>query len=337
VRRVTIYDCGIEAPEDAFSRDHVALCRVARDGGLAILRLHRAAGEGVSLGRFHRRPPGDVPINRRLSGGRAVVAGPGVVCLTGVFPSVAWLALGRQLPGPDQVLNRALRPLLGVLRATGADVFYGGRDLITRDGRPIAVASFTVLPDGVVVVEAHVAASTALDRCTALLARWDPDGLVLHDAATFTGTSPLERDIPRMCALDWASSLAEHAEAAFGCAANVGDAMEESSIARGTTPAFAAFQEERGPIPSGWVSAVGIEMLGAVEAAARVEEGRIAALELSGDLIATHESVAEIEEACVGQPPSRAAGERALLSVLTRPGRFALGVRDLPALIARLG
>jgi hypothetical protein len=336
VRQVTVCDYGTERPEDSFSRDHVALCRVARDGDAAILRIRRAAGEGISVGRFHRRPSGDSPLVRRLSGGRAVVTGPGVLSLTGVFPSLAWLALGRETPRPDQVLNRALRPLLATLRAAGLDAFYGGRDLVTCEGSPIAVASFTVLPDGVVVVEAHVATETPLDRSTELLAEWDPDGLVLHDACAFSAASTLERRAPGISAIDWAASLAEQGKASFRCDAHVADGIGESSIAATATPAYEAFQSERGAIPPGWVSAVGIEMLGAVEAAARIDAGRIVALELSGDVIATYASVAEIEEACRGQPPSRAAAERALLSVLTRPGRFALGVRELAGLIARL-
>jgi hypothetical protein len=337
VRRLTVYDCGSETPEESFSRDHVALCCVARDGDAAILRVRHAGSEGVSLGRFHRRPPGDAPLVRRLSGGRVVAVGPGVVSLTGVFPSVAWLAFGRDLPGPDQVLNRALRPLLAALRTVGVDAFYGGRDLITCAGSPIAVASFTVLPDGAVVVEAHVAVATSLDRCSLLLAEWDPGGLVLHDAAAFAGASPLAQRVPRAGTLEWAVCIAEHAESAFGCDARVAGVIAESSMASAIGPAFAAFQNERGAIPTGWATAAGIEMLGAVEASAWIEAGRIAALELSGDLIAPYASIAEIEESCVGQRPARAAVERALLAVFSRPGRFVLGARDLAGLIARLG
>ena len=277
-----------------------------------------------------------MPLVRRLSGGRVVAVGPGIVSLTGVFPSVAWLALGRDTPGPDQILNRALRPLLAVLRAVGVDAFYGGRDLVTWDGSPIAMASFTVLPDGVVVCEAHIAASTSFDRCAVTLAEWDPQGLVLHDASVFSGASPLARRASRVDAVDWAALFAEHAQATFACDSSIGDAIEESSMASAIAPAFVAFQAEREATRAGWATAAGIEMLGAVEAYARIEQGRIQALELSGDLIATYTSIAEIEEACVGEPPSRAAAERALLSVLSRPGRFVLGARDLAGLIARL-
>jgi len=333
---ITVHDCGPEAAWQAFSRDHVAIAEVARSGAEAIVHVRRAAEEAVSLGRFHRRPGGAAPLFRRLSGGRAVAVGPGIVSLTGLFPSLAWLSQGRAAPGPDQVLNRALRPLLATLRDAGIDAFYGGRDLVTWDGAPIAVASFTVLPDGVVVVEAHVAASTSLDRCAATLAKWDPRGLVLHDAGVFAGALPLCARRSATESLDWAARIAEHAGASFGCHNELVRAREAPAPQPASAAAFTAFQDERGMIPEGWRSAVAVEMLGAVEAAALVEGGRIASLELSGDLIATHASVTEIEDACVGQPPTRAAAERALLSVLTRPGRFVLGIRDLPGLIARL-
>ena len=78
-------------------------------------------------------------------------------------------------------------------------------------------------------------------------------------------------------------------------------------------------------------------MLGAIEATATIEAGRIASLELCGDLIAPFGTLEEIAQALVDQPPTRAAADRALLAVLTRPGRFLLGARDLPGVIARLG
>jgi hypothetical protein len=265
-----------------------------------------------------------------------VVVGPGVLNVTGVFPSAAWLARGREVPAPDQILNRGLRPLLAALRAGGVDAFYGGRDLVTWEAVPIAVASFTALPDGIVVVEAHVAVSTSFDRCATLLAEWDPHGLVLHDASVFAAAPPLERRHGTVGALDWAARLAEHAGDAFGCDTALIRSVAALPPEPASGAAFRAFQRERGGIPPGWSTAVAIEMLGAVEAAALVEGGRIAALELSGDVIAPYASITEIEDACVGQPPSRAAAERALLSVLSRPGHFVLGARDLAGLIARL-
>jgi len=321
---------------EAFARDHVAICRVASQGGEAILLVRRAASEGVSLGRFHRRPPGDSPLIRRLSGGRAVAVGPGVLGLTAVFPSSDWLAFTGTTPSPDQILNRALRPLLSALRAIGADAFYGGRDLVTWDGQPIAVASFTVLPDGVVVVETQIALSTSFERCAAMVAQWDPLGLVLHDASPFAAVPPLERRLAAVTGHDWPALIADHAQTAFGYEASVARSPEVSGAEAIATPAFRALQSERSAVRPGWVAAAAIDMLGAVEAAALLERGRIAALEISGDVIATYASLTEIEDACVGQPPSRAAAERAVLSVLSRPGRFVLGARDLAGLIARL-
>lgn len=336
MRRLIVLDCGAEGFAEAFSRDHVAICRVAREGGAAILLVRRAASEGVSLGRFHRRPPGDSPLARRLSGGRAVAIGPGILSLTAVFPSADWLALTGPTPSPDQLLNRALRPLLSALRTVGVDAFYGGRDLVTWDGRPIAVASFTVLPDGVVVVEAQVALSTPFDRCAAVLAQWDPQGLVLHDASLFAEMPPVERQLAPAADRDWPALIAEHAETTFGCEATLARSLETAGAEAASARAFRALQDERSAVRPGWVAAAAFDMLGVVEAAALIERGRIAALEISGDLIATYASITEIEDECVGQPPSRAVAERVLLSVLSRPGRFVLGARELAGLIARL-
>ena len=59
----------------------------------------------------------------RLSGGRIVPVGPGVVCLTIVVPVVDWLDPAGKSLRPEQILNRAVRPLLAMLRAEGLDAF----------------------------------------------------------------------------------------------------------------------------------------------------------------------------------------------------------------------
>ena len=334
MRALTVTDAGSETPLETFARDHLAICRVADASDTATIRVWRAAAAGVSLGRYHRRPEGAVALTRRITGGRPHGVGPGIVCMTGVYPSLDWLAAGHARLLPEQVLNRALRPLLATLRGGGVDAFYPGRDLVTVSGRPLAVASFTALPDGVIVVTAAVAAATSLSETAAAIRQADPEGVVTFDADALANGTTLEELAPGRATIDWAAELAAHAAEAQVCEATV--AADVLAPSTDVGPAFDALQGERGAAPAGQSLTYAIDMLGAIEAAARLEGGRIAELTLSGDIIAPFATVEELSAALIGEPPTRAAADRALLEVLARPGRFLLGVRDFPGLVARI-
>jgi len=344
MRSLAVSDGGEETSLETFARDNLAICRVADSRDAAELRVWRAAAPGVSLGRYHRRPAGASALVRRLAGGRPYAIGPGILCMSGAYPSLDWLAAGQATLAPEQVLNRALRPLLATLRGAGVDAFYPGRDLVTVGGRPLALASFTVLPDGVAVVSAAVATSMSLSDTAERLGRADPGGVITFDAEALDEAATLAqigRGAPAAELCDavsqtraWAAQLAEHAADAHGCRAVL--ATEPMRPAVDVRPAFEALQAERGAPGPDERAVYAVEMLGAIEAAARVEGGRIVSLTLCGDLIASFATVEDLSAALVGEAATRRAAERALLTVLARPGRFLLGVRDFPALIARL-
>jgi hypothetical protein len=252
--------------------------------------------------------------------------------LTGVYPSLAWLGAGVRLEA-EQALNRVLRPLLAVLREGGVDGFYPGRDLVTVGGRTVAVAGFTTLPDGVVVATVALAARTGFAETASAIAAADPSGIVTFDAEALAGSSTVDA-LGCHAEVDSAERIAVHAAKAHSCDAEVVSAEPLPSL--DVTAAFAALQAERGPLTAGTSVAYGIEMLGALEAAATIAGGRIRELTLAGDVIAPFETVEEIADALRGEAPTRAAAERALLAVLSRPGRYLLGVRDLASVIERL-
>lgn len=333
MRALRVSGMGRETPVETFARDHLAMCRVADSNDTAELRVYEASLPGVSLGRFHRRPDGAATLVRRVTGGRPHAIGPGIVCLTGVYPSLDWLGAGKAQIEPEQALNRALRPLLAVLREAGVDAFYPGRDLVTVAGKPVAVASFTTLPDGVVTMTAALGVSRDFAGTAASIGRADPDTVVTFDDAALA-TSVSLSVLGKPVEIPWVARLVEHGARAHACSATAVDGPAEPT--RDVAVAYDALQAERREAAPRTVSAYGVEMLGAIEATAALEAGRIASLELCGDLIAPFGTLEEIGHAMIGEPPTRAAADRALLAVLSRPGRFLLGARDLPGVIARL-
>jgi hypothetical protein len=78
-------------------------------------------------------------------------------------------------------------------------------------------------------------------------------------------------------------------------------------------------------------------MLGAVEASARTDGGRLHDLEITGDLIAPFRTIEALQAACSGLRAGAADELRAAVAnVLAEPDGFTLGVRDLGALLARV-
>jgi hypothetical protein len=335
VRSLEIWDAGIEDVRRAFHEDHAMIAVAAAERG-ALSRLWRRPQPCVALGRYHRMRRGAGALERRLTGGRAVPVGPGILGWTLVLPGRSWLDYGLR---PEQVLNRSLRPLLAALRSAGFDAFYPGRDLITIERRPVGHASFTVLPDGVVVVEAHLALETSFRDLPDLLARADPEGVAAVDTLALAESAALVEfgPLPRRGTLE--TSLADHAHRMLECDASTGGRHRwlPSGSLEDTESAFEAFQGERGPLAPGRTSVASHTMLGAVEVAARFEAGCIADVEISGDLIAPFETVEALERGLEGSSPAPAEIKRAVTAVLSRPGRFLLGVQGLDELVCRLG
>ena len=77
-------------------------------------------------------------------------------------------------------------------------------------------------------------------------------------------------------------------------------------------------------------------MLGAVEAAARLDAGRLHDVEITGDVIAPFHTLDAVAASCegvrAGTGEVRSAVDRALLL----PGSFVLGAPDLAGLLTRL-
>jgi len=248
---------------------------------------------------------------------------------------VAWLDPKVPRLKPEQVLNRALRPLLAVLRGLGLDAFYPGRDVVTVGGRPIAYAAFTTLPDGVVLVEMYLGLSESFQTTPSLVERWDPDGVAaiapdlfadavcLSDFTELPDDARLSDTITEACRQEFASQIAAAAPG------------REPGMRAGRR-AWSAFQAERGPIAPAAASAAGMTMLGVTEVDARILECRFRSVNICGDLIAPFRTLAEISSGLENQPTTASAIRRTFVAVLGRPGHFVLGAPELEDIVGRL-
>jgi len=363
----------VGASEDfasTFARDQLMILRCARDGN-ARARVWRRGAAGLLLGRFHRADPAscvaapksgsgtDFPpasslapgfstgrsepvpdfggVSRRLSGGRIVPVGPAVVCITMAAPVVNWFDGAGGALRPDQVLNRALRPLLAMLRGDGIDAFYPGRDLVTVNGRAIAHASFTVMRDGVAVVEMHVAEAPAFTDLPALLDRLDPGGIAGVDRSALAGaTSLAETATAARSDEEWAGVFARFAAAGFACEAAVKGEPDGQDVTLAHESAARDFLLSPGPLEQGALSAAAVSMLGMVECSARMRGDRVTGLRVTGDLIAPFHTLDDVSAECEGQPFRAANIRKALARAMARPRSFVLGLRELDELILRI-
>jgi hypothetical protein len=126
------------------------------------------SGEAVLLGRFQCKESvlasaaRDLPVARRATGGRALLAGGGSLSLALVVPTTGALLPGDVALAKAKIVNRLVRPILGALGALGVSAGWFGRDFVTCARRPVACVSWDALPSGAVLFEAQIGFTRAL-------------------------------------------------------------------------------------------------------------------------------------------------------------------------------
>jgi lipoate-protein ligase A len=318
-----------------------ALLDASRAHGVGMAAIWRATRDAVALGRFHpvpeetRRAP-DGPA-RRLSGGRAVPAGPGFVGLTLALPHrSALVGDAADALAPEQVLNRAVRGVLGALDALGVAARYPGRDLLTAGGRTIGAMAFEVAADGTTLIETTLAVERSFAVLPSLLERADPGGVVPVDmiapdeatcVAALVGRAPDVDELADRIATGYRERLGIDCAAAPG--APPAAAVDADWLAAGVVP------------PRLDRVASARTMLGRVAAhLALADDGRIAGARLTGDLIAPSACIEALERALVGVPPEPATVRGLVAATFAAPGAFLLGadpLADVAATIVRAG
>ncbi len=346
MRTLELWASGPADPLRRFAWDQAMVGYTARQDQTACLRLHSALEPGVALGRFHRRrSEADSRLTRRLTGGRSTPTGPGLLELTVTVPSSGWLDPRLPVMRPEQVLNRALRPLLSVLRAggraglAGIDAFYPGRDLITVDKKPIGACSFTVFPDGVALVDICIGNRESLATFGPLIDELDRDGVAAIDKQCFADAASLaDLGCPERGIEDWLGAFADAATSDWRCESRVWSESPPwwSTFTAPGEAAFSEFLGERREAKPGMRTAAALTMLGVAEASARIEDDRLVDVELAGDIMAPATTVAALADACEGQVARAAAIRRCVTSVLAQESHFLLALDSPDELICRL-
>ena len=305
--------------EGALARDRALLAAAAGDRR-AFLRLRTHPGEVLAIGRWHRRPKGHpgTTVVRRVTGGRTAPAGTGFVGVGLVLPHRS--ALGDTDPlalRAEQVMNRCVRGVLEAFRAHGIDAYYPGRDTITVGGRLLALLAMEVDDRDALLFETFVAFDADFTVLPRLLDRADPDGVITASVLGDDEVTSVARLRGAPMSLDeLAAWMARGHATASGSA--VVPARPVASVASPPLDDRDARLAHRGRVAT---------MLGALEAdVALAADGRLAAVQLTGDLIASAATIIALEHALPGTAAERDAVQRVVDGVVGTPGRFVLGV-----------
>jgi len=305
-----------------------ALLARAVTRGRGTLRVSRLAGTVLALGRYHLAPAGggSVTLHRRLSGGRAWAAGESFVQVSLTIPHRSALVSDDPLTlAPEQILNRAVRGLLGGLEAAGVSALYPGRDAITVARRTIGFLGFEIDGRGATLIEACL--DTDRDQATLphLLEDGDPDGVVGAQMIAPDDATSLAHELRRHFSFDEVAACIRR-----GYESRLGVEFVDAQVAASARPLDDGFVRERmrradldrrGTTPT---------MLGVLEAhVGMAGDGTIGELMLAGDILAPSGTVARLEQAVRGCPPERDRLAAVIADAVRPPHDFILGVGPL--------
>jgi len=313
-------------PTASRAADRALLARVV-EHGRGMLRVARSGGDVLALGRWHLAPAGapDVLLQRRLTGGRAVAAGDGFVSLSLALPHrSALVSDDPHALGPDQILNRAVRGLLGGLEAAGLPAVYPGRDLVTVGGRPIATLGLEIDARGATLVDMVLSMEHDQSVLPRLLDRSDPGGEVAVPMILPDDVTGVARSLGRVPGFDEVVTWMRR-----GFTTRLGvDFVDDHEPSCGAEDD--GFVRSRMRRPELDRRARRVTMLGVLEAhCALTRDGRLGAVMLAGDVLAPSGTIVRLEEALSGCPLVLERVAAVIDDAVRPPDDFILGVGPL--------
>lgn len=327
-----------------------AVDALLRDGlcpdSSAVLRLGVGARDGLAFGRYQLIPSvahGSPGVQRRLTGGRVVPLGAGVVELSLAAPALTDFTSQQNPVKPDVLLNRAVRGVLRGLERLGLGVVYPGRDLITSKRRAVGHISFDIDREGRPLVQCQIAWRTSLADAALQLKE---AGCHLDERADLLAP---ERCITLAEALGETPGLdrvlevllegySEHVRAPVPMEPLTKEMMMRADALADKSFAVDDWLAERTPSASMRKTARIPSQLGDFMVALSLHEGRLSEVRLAGEFIADQPAVASLEEALKGCPAEWAEVARVVDRVLSTPPHIVLGLgprRTIPDTIMR--
>jgi hypothetical protein len=311
------------------------LAAVRDDERLGYLRAFTVPGESLLIGRYHATPGateggGSKPaLHRRRTGGRVMPLGEGFLGLSLILPHRAalvsddWRALE-----PEQVMNRCVRGVLQGLKAVGVPAFYPGRDLITVEGRALAVMSFETTSRGALLFEIVVGLDRSLALVPGLLDAVDPAGGIAGPMWTAEATVTVANATARAIV---AEELAERIALGYAEVFGLGLVHDRPAPEPGVDDAERdrEWLRSRSPGANLTCRSTVTTQIGQLEAYFSRDGGRLGEIMLVGDFIANSAAVAALEAELCGAPLEWSAIFAAVSSIFSRAENFILGLRDL--------
>jgi hypothetical protein len=304
------------------------LLTLAVERGYGALRVSHVAGDVLALGRYHLAPAGapGVILDRRLSGGRAAASGTGFVTLSLALPHrSALVSDDPHALSPEQVLNRAVRGVLGALEAGGIAAIYPGRDVITAGRRALATVGFEIDAAGATLVEAVLAMERDQSLLPHLLDRADRDGVVGAQMALPDDVTSVARERGDAPAFETLVAWLRH-----GHETRLGVRFVDESAPRTHAAATDAAVRSRAPRADLDRRGVTATMLGRLEAhCALATDGTLADVMLAGDFLAPSPTVERLQHALRGCRPTIEELHVVVERVVRPPDDFILGIGPL--------
>jgi hypothetical protein len=305
-----------------------ALLERAVARGHGTLRVSVLSGPVLALGRYHLAPAGapDVTLHRRLTSGRASASGDGFVQVSLALPHRSALVSEEPLAlAPEQILNRAVRGVLGGLDAAGVSALYPGRDTVTVARRTIAVLGLEIDVRGATLIEACLALERDQSMLPHLLERADAEGVVGAQMVRSEDATSLARELGRRPAIDEVAACIRR-----GYESRLGVRFVEEDVPPIAAPADDGFVRSRAPRADLDRRGTTPTMLGVLEARARLAaDGTLDEVMLAGDVLAPSGTMARLESALRGCLPVRERLEAVIAEVVRPPHDFILGVGPL--------
>jgi hypothetical protein len=304
------------------------LMALAVERGYGALRISRVAGDVLALGRYHLAPAGapGVILDRRLSGGRALASGAGFIALSLALPHrSALVSDDPHALAPEQVLNRAVRGVLGALEAGGIAAIYPGRDVITAGRRALAAVGFEIDGAGGTLVESVVAMERDQSLLPQLLDRADRDGVVGAQMALPDEVTSVARELGDGPTLDTLVTWVRN-----GYETRLGVRFVEEASPRAPGAGVDPGVRSRAPRPELDCRGVTATMLGRLEAhCALASDGTLAEVMLAGDFLAPSPTIERLQGALRGCRPTVEDLEAVVERVVRPPDDFILGIGPL--------